>query len=213
MKIEDFTDESLKRNLIDEESRSVYRAKVLSYDLRTAIVESSSNRHSIPSMKILRPAAILASLVVIVSVLVQVFPNVQNKIYTGDTLVTGDNIPAVTETITYKLGINRMIQSYSMDDREMSSRCIPLRIRFGENVTVSVNNGYILLHEDAGEIIYAGTFTSVKNDEIWYWCVEGCENASPLTCEIISSSGNVTASLVLAYDAENNLWTIVSENE
>lgn len=200
--------------MLDQESVKAYRSMHLTRDLRQDILTQHADKHApFRVQSFLRPAAALCSLVLIAGVLITSAFHNRPGAYMGGGRIEADPKPAVMEAVPYTGGVMR-VSLFSLSGEEnppkTAEECIPLSLRYGHDVSVSVNGGILLLPGTGEELSYAGTFVEVRNGHTVYWSVNGCREMSPLTAEITDFSGNVIDTITLTYHAADGMWLIAN---
>lgn len=200
--------------MLDKESIETYKNIRLHRDLRPEILERHEEKHSFSPVRFVRPAAALASLVLVVSVTVLASSRMGNGAYLDGRRITGREKPAVTETVAYAGGVMRAFALEGNGEEQplqTADGCIPLDMRYGKDVCVTVSGGVLLLPGTDGIPTFAGQSGFAPDGAVIYWLPAGDESLSPLTAEIRDTEGNPIAALTLSYDADDTAWHIASE--
>lgn len=198
--------------MLDRESIETYKAIRLPRDLRADILARHTEAHTFAPQKLLRPAAVLCSLVLILTALITAV------MQTGGVYISGDKIghaprAAQTQSVSFIGGVMRANLDPSFEiPLQTADTCIPLSLQFGKNVYLVVHNGSLLLPDGNGNTVFAGQAGEVKDGADAYWSVGGCEMASPLTAEVFAMDGHRLASLTLTYDAADSIWHIAKKS-
>lgn len=198
--------------MLDRESIETYKSIRLPRDLRPDILARHTEQSVFLPQKFLRPAAVLCSLCLILTVLLTSVMQ-SGGIY-ADGVKIGRNALAVqTQSVEFTGGIMRAsFDPASETQMQTADACIPLSFTFGENVYLAVHNGSLLVTDENGNAVFAGQAGEVKEDARAFWVVTGCEAASPLTAEVFTLDGESLTVLTLTYDAADSMWHIARKS-
>jgi len=199
--------------VLDEESVQTYKSIRLTRDLRADILARQRERHApFTGQSFLRPAAALCSLLLLAAVLFFALPRSKPGVYTGDGMVENQARAAITQSVPYTGGLMRASLGISPEDtpQKIAAHCVALRLSYGQDVTVAISGGALLLPLDDGSFVYAGAFGAVRDGTSLYWSLEACETDAPLSAEILSETGDVIDTVTLTYDAADGIWLIAN---
>ncbi len=199
--------------MLDEESVQTYKSIRLTRDLRPEIQALHTKAHTpFARQSFLRPAAALCSVALIAAVLFSVLLPNKPGIYTGDGIVGKEARTAVTESVSYTGGLMRASIGASPEDtpQKTASYCVPLRLSYGQDVTVAISGGALLLPLNDGSYVYAGAFGAVHDGTSLYWSLDGWEAESPISADILAENGDVIDRITLTYDAADGIWLIAN---
>jgi hypothetical protein len=159
----------------------------------------------------MRPAAALASLMLAVSVCLLIVSQMGSGVYLDGSPVTPWAKTALTETVEYAGGVMR---TFALPDepqhepRYTAEGCIPLALRFGQDVSVTVSGGVLLLPGADGSPTFAGQSGFAPDKAVIYW-IPG-DSPSPMTAQFSDTDGNPLAAITLTYDDGDAAWRIAS---
>ena len=200
--------------MLDKESLEAYRSVSLHRDLRPEILARHTERHCFSPQRFLRPAAALASLLLVASVSLHVASRSGEGVYLDGSRISSRDKAVITETVSYTAGIMRAFVLPGENEAqplEIAEGCIPLTMQFGQDVCVTVSGGVLLLPNADNVPTFAGQSGFAPDAGTIYWIPDGSESLSPLTAEFYDTEGNPLAALTLTYDAEEAQWHIASE--
>ena len=200
--------------MLDKESIETYQSIRLHCDLRPEILARHEEKRAFSPARFVRPAAALASLALIVSVTSLASSRMGEGAYLDGRRITSWEKTVVTQTVEYANGIMRAFAFPGDGEKQplqTADGCIPLDMRYGKDVYITVSGGVLLL-PDADHIpTSAGQSGYAPDGSVIYWIPDGSESLSPLTAQISDTEGNSLAALTLTYDADDAVWHIASE--
>ena len=197
--------------MLDRESKETYQNIRLQRDLRCAILERHQSRRHFSPGRMMRPAAALASLMLVLSVCLLIVSHTGSGVYLDGSPVTPWAKTALPETVEYAAGVMR---AFSLPDeaqtqpRHTAEGCIPLTVKFGQDVSVTVSGGTLLLPGADGTPTFAGQSGFAPDGAVIYW-IPG-DSPSPMTAQFSDTDGNPLAALTLTYDDGDAAWRIAS---
>lgn len=200
--------------MLDNQSKEIYHNIRLHRDLRPGILARHGEKNSFSPLRFVRSAAALASLVLVVSVTALASSRMGSGAYLDGRRITGRNTPVITETVAYSPGMMRAFALHGEGETEplqTAEGCIPLDMRYGKEVYVTVSGGVLLLPGADGTPTFAGQSGFAPDNSVIYWIPDGSESLSPLTAQVSDTDGNSLAALTLLYDADDAEWHIASE--
>ena len=197
--------------MLDKESLDAYESIQLSRDLRGEILERREKRASQSHARLLRPAAALASLVLVAGISAAVLAHPRTGVYTesGRLGQRARSIP--TETVEYTAPAARTTYQISpamttVSPTQTAAECIALELKFGTDVCVAVHGGMLIVPDTDGMPAAAGMSAAVADGSTVYWALERTEAPSPLYASVTDPDGNPLACITLTYDAERGEW-------
>ncbi len=199
--------------MLDEESVQTYKRICLSRDLRPEVLARHTEKHAPHPIRYgMRTAAALCSVLLIAAVLFTAVLHNKPGIYTSDGVIRNESRTALMETVPFTGGLMRASLDVSARENPVknAANCVLLRLSYGQDVTITVSGGALLLPLDNGSFAYAGAFGAVKNETALYWSAEECEENSPLTAVILAENGSVIDTVTLTYNAADGIWQIAN---
>ncbi len=155
----------------------------------------------------LRPAAVLASLVLVVGCVLLALPkNVSPSDPPGS--------PVMTHTVSYRSGLARasLTGESTEETMQVAEDCIMLDMDFGCDVFIVVNRGKLLLPDADGTLHLAGQSGTLSAGQIAYWSViPGTNQATPVA-QLMDFHENILATITLSYQTEEGVWYAFTEN-
>ncbi len=198
--------------MLDRESIETYKSIRLPRDLRADILAQHTGKSVSTPQKFLRPAAVLCSLCLILTVLIAAVMQ-SGGVYVSGEKIGRTSFAVQTQSVEFTGGVMRAsFDPASETPTQTADACIPLSLQFGENVYLAVHNGSLLLSDENGNAVFAGQAGEVKEDTQAFWVVTGCEAASPLTAEVFTLDGESLTVLTLTYDAADSMWHIARKS-
>lgn len=195
--------------MLDKESMDTYRSIHLNRDLRCEILQRRENKASLPLGRYMRPAAMLASAVLVIGILL-LYPFSGSAPLTVNGHEIGKKAEILsTESVEYSGGIMRM--AFSGEDTlplQQAQVCVPLKISAGQDVFITVSGGSLLLPDPSGILTFAGQSGPAPDGVTVYVSLEGCESSSPVILQISDSEGVLICSYRLAYLTDHAAWQI-----
>ena len=164
-------------------------------------------KRDIFSPSVMRPAAALASLVLVVGCVLLALPRL-----TSPDAPTGT--PVTAHTVSYRSGLARASLTGESTDQAMqvAENCILLDMDFGCDVFVVVNRGKILLPDADGVLHYAGQSGHITAGQAAYWSVDPGTNQAAPVAQFMDFHENILATITLSYQTEEGVWYAFTEN-
>lgn len=200
--------------MLDKESMETYKNIRLDRDLRPGILTRHEEKHRAAPVRYLRPAAVLASLLLVVSVSGIAASRTGDGAYLDGSRVGRRARTVVTESVNYAGGIMR---AFALPDEgeeiplQTAEGCIPLTMRYGRDVCITVTGGILLVPDAENIPTFAGQSGFAPDGAVIYWIPGGSESLSPLSARLFDTVGNPLAALTLTYDTENAQWRIAAD--
>ena len=165
-------------------------------------------KRDIFSPSVMRPAAALASLVLVVGCVLLALPRLTSPDAPMGT-------PVTTHTVSYSGTLTRGASLTGEDGFEVTAvaeNCILLDRDFGCDVFVVINHGKLLLPDEDGNLHYAGQSGLIQAGQAAYWSVgPGTSQIAPVA-QFMDSHENTLATITLSYQTEEGVWYAFTEN-
>ena len=131
--------------------------------------------------------------------------------YTDGHRVDASPRTADTQTITFtdtRTRVHLFELSGTEDLLSTAADCIPLRMNFGEDVFVEVEDGMLFVPDGSGNYLPAGFFGVLADGDTIYWSLTSCESLSPLTMTVTDTAEAPLARVTLTFDTTDGVWMI-----
>lgn len=174
--------------------------------LRARVLAPRERRNPF-SLSVMRPAAALASMALVVGCVLLALPRA-----TSPSEFPGS--PVTTHTVSYTSGLARASLSGENADEVMqvAEDCIMLDTDFGCDVFIVVNRGKLLLPDAEGKLHFAGQSGTLSTGQVAYWSViPDTEQTAPVA-QFMDFRENILATLTLSYQTEEGVWYASTEN-
>ena len=189
-----------------DSARESYRNIRAPEHLRARVLAPREKRNLF-SLSAMRPAAALASVLLVVGCVLLALPRLA-------TPTTPMGTPVTAHTVSYRSGLARASLTGESTDQAMqvAENCILLDMDFGCDVFVVVNRGKILLPDADGVLHYAGQSGHITAGQAAYWSVDPDTNQAAPVAQFMDSHENILATLTLRYQTEEGVWYAFTEN-
>ena len=199
--------------MLDKESIDTYRSIHLNRDLRCEILQRYDNRKTPAAVRFLRPAAMLASVVLVAGIILLHPTSPPSHLSVNGNEIGRKKEVLSTESVEYAGGVMRL--ALSPDEThplQTASACIALEISAGQDVFITISSGALLLPDQNGIPTFAGQSGSASDGSSVYVSLEGCTESSPISMLISDSEGKIISSYQIVYQPEQNAWQISLSN-
>ncbi len=204
--------------MLDEESIQAYKNIRLTKDLRADILTRHASQHASAgkpiTSRLLRPLGAVCSLVLIAAVVFTMASHTRTGVYTSGQRIDAAPRTAATESVSFtdtRTRVHLFDLSGTDDLLATATDCVPLRMHFGKDVFVEVEDGMLLVPDEGGNYLPAGFFGVLSDGDTLYWSLMSCESLSPLTATITDTDENVLARVTLTYDTTDCVWQIAGD--
>lgn len=189
-----------------DSARESYRNIRAPGHLRARVLAPREKRNLF-SLSAMRPAAALASVLLVVGCVLLALPRLANP-------TTPMGTPVTAHTVSYRSGLARASLTGESTDQAMqvAENCILLDMDFGCDVFVVVNRGKILLPDADGVLHYAGQSGHITAGQAAYWSVDPGTNQAAPVAQFMDSHENILATITLSYQTEEGVWYAFTEN-
>ena len=189
-----------------DSARESYRSIRAPGHLRARVLAPREKRNLF-SLSAMRPAAALASFILVVGCVLLALPRASTP--SGPL-----GSPVTTQTVSYRSGLARASLTGESTDQAMqvAEDCILLDMDFGCDVFVVVNRGKILLPDEDGILHYAGQSGHITAGQAAYWSVDPDTSHAAPVAQFMDYHENVLATLTLRYQTEEGVWYAFTEN-
>lgn len=190
-----------------DSARESYRNIRAPGHLRARVLAPREKRNLF-SLSAMRPAAALASFILVVGCVLLALPRASTP--SGPL-----GSPVTTHTVTYSGALTRGASLTGEDDTTVmaiAEDCILLDMDFGCDVFVVVNRGKILLPDEDGILHYAGQSGHITAGQAAYWSVDPDTSHAAPVAQFMDYHENVLATLTLRYQTEEGVWYAFTEN-
>ena len=189
-----------------DSARESYRNIRAPEHLRARVLAPREKRNLF-SLSAMRPAAALASVLLVVGCVLLALPRLANP-------TTPMGTPVTAHTVSYRSGLARASLTGESTDHAMqvAENCILLDMDFGCDVFVVVNRGKILLPDADGVLHYAGQSGHITAGQAAYWSVDPGTNQAAPVAQFMDSHENILATITLSYQTEEGIWYAFTEN-
>ena len=189
-----------------DSARESYRNIRAPEHLRARVLAPREKRNFF-SLSAMRPAAALASVLLVVGCVLLALPRLA-------TPTTPMGTPVTAHTVSYRSGLARASLTGESTDQAMqvAENCILLDMDFGCDVFVVVNRGKILLPDADGVLHYAGQSGHITAGQAAYWSVDPGTNQAAPVAQFMDSHENILATITLSYQTEEGVWYAFTEN-
>ena len=189
-----------------DSARESYRNIRAPEHLRARVLAPREKRNLF-SLSAMRPAAALASVLLVVGYVLIALPRLTNP-------TTPMGTPVTAHTVSYRSGLARASLTGESTDQAMqvAENCILLDMDFGCDVFVVVNRGKILLPDADGVLHYAGQSGHITAGQAAYWSVDPGTNQAAPAAQFMDSHENILATITLSYQTEEGVWYAFTEN-
>lgn len=190
-----------------DSARESYRNIRAPEHLRARVLAPREKRNLF-SLSAMRPAAALASVLLVVGCVLLALPRAASP---SDPLGS----PVTTYTVSYSGTLTRGASLIGEDDTQVmavAENCILLDMDFGCDVFVVVNRGKILLPDADGILHYAGQSGHITAGQAAYWSVDPGTNQAAPVAQFMDSHENILATITLSYQTEEGVWYAFTEN-
>lgn len=189
-----------------DSARESYRDIHAPEHLRARVLAPREKRNLF-SFSAMRPAAALASVLLVVGCVLLALPkNVSPSDPPGS--------PVMTHTVSYRSGLARasLTGESTEETMQVAEDCIMLDMDFGCDVFIVVNRGKLLLPDADGTLHLAGQSGTLSAGQIAYWSViPGTNQATPVA-QLMDFHENILATITLSYQTEEGVWYAFTEN-
>lgn len=189
-----------------DSARESYRDIHAPEHLRARVLAPREKRNLF-SLSAMRPAAALASVLLVVGCVLLALPkNVSPSDPPGS--------PVMTHTVSYRSGLARasLPGENTEETMQVAEDCIMLDMDFGCDVFIVVNRGKLLLPDADGTLHLAGQSGTLSAGQIAYWSViPGTNQATPVA-QLMDFHENILATITLSYQTEEGVWYAFTEN-
>ena len=192
--------------LLDSARESYRKIQAPAY-LRAKVLTPRQKR-DIFSRSMMRPAAALASLALVMGCVLLALPRL-----TSPTTPTGT--PMDTHTVSYSGTLARGASITGEDGTTLmavAENCIRLDMDFGCDAFVVINCGKLLLPDEDGNLHYAGQSGFIPTGQAAYWSVDPGTSQDTPVAQFMDSHENTLATLTLSYQTEEGVWYAFTEN-
>ena len=199
--------------MLDKESIDTYRSIHLNRDLRCEILQLQDAKKWKPSVQLMRPAAILASTVLVLGIILFRPTSPLSHISVQGNDIGKKAQTLFTESVEYTGGIMRV--AASPEDTlplQTAPACAALEISAGQDVFITVSSGILLLSDSTGIPTFAGQSGTAPDGASVYISLEGCEASSPISLLVSDFEGKIISSYRIAYQPEKTVWQIYRVN-
>lgn len=189
-----------------DSARESYRSIHAPRHLRARVL-APRERRNLFSFSVMRPAAALASMALVVGCVLLALPRA-----TSPSSPLGS--PVTTHTVSYMSGLARASLPGENADEAMqvAEDCIMLDTDFGCDVFIVVSRGKLLLPDADGTLHFAGQSGTLSAGQIAYWSVTpGTDQAAPVA-QFMDFHENILAKHTLSYQTEEGVWYASAEN-
>lgn len=193
-------------DLFDSARESYKNIRAPEY-LRARVLAPREKRNFF-SRSAMRPAAALASFILVVGCVLLALPRASTP-----SVPLGS--PVTTHTVSYSGTLTRGASLIGEDGTKamaVAENCILLDMDFGCDVFVVVNRGKILLPDADGILHYAGQSGHITAGQAAYWSVEPDTSHTAPTAQFMDYHENILATLTLRYQTEEGVWYAFTEN-
>ena len=189
-----------------DSARESYRNIHAPEHLRARVLAPREKRNLF-SLSAMRPAAALASVLLVVGCVLLALPRLANP-------TTPMGTPVTAHTVSYRSGLARASLTGESTDQAMqvAENCILLDMDFGCDVFVVVNRGKILLPDADGVLHYAGQSGHITAGQAAYWSVDPGTNQAAPVAQFMDFHENILATITLSYQTEEGIWYAFTEN-
>lgn len=189
-----------------DSARESYRNIRAPEHLRARVLAPREKRNLF-SLSAMRPAAALASVLLVVGCVLLALPKLATPTAPMGT-------PVTAHTVSYRSGLARASLTGESTDQAMqvAENCILLDMDFGCDVFVVVNRGKILLPDADGVLHYAGQSGHITAGQAAYWSVDPGTNQAAPVAQFMDSHENILATITLSYQTEEGVWYAFTEN-
>ena len=189
-----------------DSARESYRNIHAPEHLRARVLAPREKRNLF-FLSAMRPAAALASVLLVVGCVLLALPRLTNP-------TTPMGTPVTAHTVSYRSGLARASLTGESTDQAMqvAEDCILLDMDFGCDVFVVVNRGKILLPDEDGILHYAGQSGHITAGQAAYWSVDPDTSHAAPVAQFMDYHENVLATLTLRYQTEEGVWYAFTEN-
>ena len=189
-----------------DSARESYRNIRAPEHLRARVLAPREKRNLF-SLSAMRPAAALASVLLVVGCVLLALPRLTNP-------TTPMGTPVTAHTVSYRSGLARASLTGESTDQAMqvAENCILLDMDFGCDVFVVVNRGKILLPDADGVLHYAGQSGHITAGQAAYWSVDPGTNQAAPVAQFMDFHENILATITLSYQTEEGVWYAFTEN-
>lgn len=189
-----------------DSARKSYRNIRAPRHLRARVLAPREKRNLF-SLSAMRPAAALASVLLVVGCVLLALPRLANP-------TTPMGTPVTAHTVSYRSGLARASLTGESTDQAMqvAENCILLDMDFGCDVFVVVNRGKILLPDADGVLHYAGQSGHITAGQAAYWSVDPGTNQAAPVAQFMDFHENILATITLSYQTEEGVWYAFTEN-
>lgn len=187
-------------------ARESYRNIRAPEHLRARVLAPREKRNLF-SLSAMRPAAALASVLLVVGCVLLALPRLA-------TPTTPMGTPVTAHTVSYRSGLARasLTGESTEETMQVAEDCIMLDMDFGCDVFIVVNRGKLLLPDADGTLHLAGQSGTLSAGQIAYWSViPGTNQATPVA-QFMDFHENTLATLTLSYQTEEGVWYAFTEN-
>lgn len=189
-----------------DSARESYRDIHAPEHLRARVLAPREKRNLF-SLSAMRPAAALASVLLVVGCVLLALPRLANP-------TTPMGTPVTAHTVSYRSGLARasLTGESTEETMQVAEDCIMLDMDFGCDVFIVVNRGKLLLPDADGTLHLAGQSGTLSAGQIAYWSViPGTNQATPVA-QFMDFHENTLATLTLSYQTEEGVWYAFTEN-
>ena len=189
-----------------DSARESYRNIRAPRHLRARVLAPREKRNLF-SLSAMRPAAALASVLLVVGCVLLALPRLTNP-------TTPMGTPVTAHTVSYRSGLARasLTGENTEETMQVAEDCIMLDMDFGCDVFIVVNRGKLLLPDADGTLHLAGQSGTLSAGQIAYWSViPGTNQATPVA-QLMDFHENILATITLSYQTEEGVWYAFTEN-
>ena len=193
-------------NPLFDSARKSYRNIRAPGHLRARVLAPREQRNLF-SLSAMRPAAVLASMALVVGCVLLALPR-------SNAPVSPLGTPVTAHTVSYRSGLARASLTGESTDQAMqvTENCILLDMDFGCDVFIVVSRGKLLLPDAEGKLHFAGQSGTLSTGQVAYWSVDPGTNQAAPVAQFMDFHENILATITLSYQTEEGVWYAFTEN-
>ena len=193
-------------NSLFDSARESYKNIRAPGQLRARVLAPREQRNLF-SLSAMRPAAALASVLLVVGCVLLALPRLTNP-------TTPMGTPVTAHTVSYRSGLARASLTGESTDQAMqvTENCILLDMDFGCDVFIVVSRGKLLLPDADGTLHFAGQSGTLSTGQVAYWSVDPGTNQAAPVAQFMDFHENILATITLSYQTEEGVWYAFTEN-
>ncbi len=195
--------------MLDKETIDTYRSIHLNRDLRCEILQLRDSKKSRISIQFMRPAAVLASAVLIAGIILLRPTSLPSHLSIEGNEIGRKAQILSTESVEYAGGIMRLAASPDGTlPLQTAPACAAFEISAGQDVFITISSGILLLPDSAGIPTFAGQSGTAPDGVPVYVSFDGCDASSPISVLISDMAGNPISSYRIIYQPDQTTWQI-----